>query len=820
MLSPHLFGRFAFYSSLLGVLTAAAVNPAPQSDRGETGRASHAPKKSSSRKKRSPAQKKSAPPALLPTVRKSFRGEHEFDPDSELSERQPYSIDVANRVLYRGIVAPQMEHYIYGFTKGDDRNYQVGHWARNWMSKLDGPHVVFLESDYDRISETISNMLSSEQGPSQIYSNTLVPVRALYIQRLKTYLQLAHEILRKKELDLSDHETLRMGDVQAAFPLSERSQRRRIRQALEAKFLGLQLDGRTNVEAYQDLEALLQRLDNVVVDPNDNRNQSVSDFLNAYLQTLDPHCGFTPPSRVRDFRDRFVQHYFGIGAFLYRNEAQQIAAEIPLDSPAQKAGMENGDILLGYYIDGKEYKSFEKMPLTEISKLMHGDQESRIKIRVRRSLDSISGTSKLSEKDVEITRDQISQDTIRARAMIYSFADQKVIVFSAGDFYDGLSEDIEAIAQEVKSTIPGITGVILDFSGNGGGILEEAVRTTGLFIKKGPVTQGVYLRRAGNGLVRYPRRFRDLDSKQLFDLPILVKIDGETASASEIVAAALQDHGRALVVGEWDSLGKGTIQENQAAYREPRPELSLFLQSTPVTAQEIFKNGILKFTVGAFYRVTGTTTQFNGVQSDLALYEKGVSVAFEKEQDMPFALKLGPYDSADPLFDPAANRYFSEALRTDLQSFNQENVAKNQKLKWITSYLKIRRAEDKKPINLNWNARVEARATELSRNQNLVENLRKSRLIPDLRTEQVAFTQGKISHKVIRNIEDTDDGPSFRHTKDEMARLEIQRDYEKNFAEMEALLPIFSEIKRFQAAQVPALAAQASAALSQSASSR
>ena len=147
-----------------------------------------------------------------------------------------------------------------------------------------------------------------------------------------------------------------------------------------------------------------------------------------------------------------------------------------------------------------------------------------------------------------------------------------------------------------------VSGIILDLRNNPGGSLEEAVSLTGLFIKGGPV---VLARDPDGGVTTYS----DTDPSQLYSGPLVVLVDRLSASAAEIAAAALQDYGRAIVVGDTSTFGKGTVQQLQ-------PLQGLIMPATPTATND---PGVVKITIHKFYRVTGASTQFKGVVPDIVL---------------------------------------------------------------------------------------------------------------------------------------------------------------------------------------------------------
>jgi carboxyl-terminal processing protease len=288
--------------------------------------------------------------------------------------------------------------------------------------------------------------------------------------------------------------------------------------------------------------------------------------------------------------------------------------------------------------------------------LIRGPKGSEVRLHVEHA----DGTREV----IDIVRDRVMLEDSAAEAHMETVGSRKLGVVQLPSFYvdpsgrkNGrrASQDIKRQLGELKAQ--GVQGVILDLRGNGGGSLIEAIDVAGLFLPSGPVVQV----RDRDGRIE---ALHDQDPTVAWDGPLLVLTDATSASASEIVAGALQDYGRAVVVGDESTHGKGTVQQVAALTQQLRGRYD----------EEV--GGSLKLTVQKFYRVSGGSTQNKGVEADVVLpsYWDGLEV---HEGDQPYAL---PWDeipqaphvrTGDPSKALAQLRSRSEARRTKSEDFGK-----------------------------------------------------------------------------------------------------------------------------------------------------
>ena len=334
-------------------------------------------------------------------------------------------------------------------------------------------------------------------------------------------------------------------------------------------------------------------------------------FLNAYIDTLDPHSGYFNPRNEDERNIQSSLTYSGIGATLTIDEEYVTITNIIPGGPAEQTELVKvDDHIIGVgQSDGKIEEVFG-WRLDDVVDLIRGPKESKVFLRLIRE---VAGSGE-SEIEIELTRNQITLEAQAAQKEIVEIErDNEVLkigLITIPSFYQdyearrkrdpeykSLTRDVFNIIQEFKQEE--IQGLVIDLRNNGGGNLDEAVTLTGLFIDEGPVT---LFRDSRNSVSVYddPNLITDI----AYTGPLTVLVNRYSASASEIFAAAIQDYQRGVVIGQ-TTFGKGTVQ-NQIPLDN-----------------KIFKNderfGKLSLTIGKFYRVNGGSTQHRGVIPDVRL---------------------------------------------------------------------------------------------------------------------------------------------------------------------------------------------------------
>jgi carboxyl-terminal processing protease len=323
---------------------------------------------------------------------------------------------------------------------------------------------------------------------------------------------------------------------------------------------------------------------------------AASDLVNAVTSSLDPHTTYLPPADKANFDIRMSGSLEGIGAILREHDDYvEVVEVVPGGASWRQGGLAAGDLILSVAADGEEPVDVVDMRLDDVVKMIRGPKGTIVHLRIQKPTGA--------QENLAITRDVIVVEESYARGAVLSHKGQPAYGYiHLPSFYGGkgpgqrtASGDVRRLLAEMKDKK--VAGVVLDIRSNGGGLLGDAIEMTGALIDHGPVVQ-----------VQDNRGHREtLSDDQAgtdFDGPVIVLVDRFSASASEIVAGALQDYHRAIIVGTGPTHGKGTVQTLADLDRATGGQVEL---------------GVLKITVQQFFRVSGASTQREGVTPDILL---------------------------------------------------------------------------------------------------------------------------------------------------------------------------------------------------------
>jgi carboxyl-terminal processing protease len=332
-------------------------------------------------------------------------------------------------------------------------------------------------------------------------------------------------------------------------------------------------------------------------------------FLSAITAAYDPHSEYMSAPEKGQFDIEMKKALYGIGAVLQSKDGAAEIRSVVVGGPADKSGqVKMGDMIIAVAqgVDG-EMEDIEGMKLQKIVEKVRGDEGTVVRLRIQPKDDPmvtrevLIQRAKVEMKDT-LAKGELIEVTPEGKA---GAAPVRIGWINLDSFYadmenrDGRSatKDVKIILNRLEKE--NVAGLVLDLRGNGGGSLDEAIKLTGLFIKPGPVVQQRDSRDR-----REPRIWK---GQPVYDGPLTVLTDRASASASEIFAAALQDCGRAVIVGDQSTFGKGTVQT-----------LLDVGQHMPVFSQRD-RAGSLKVTIAKFYRISGGSTQNEGVEPDIVL---------------------------------------------------------------------------------------------------------------------------------------------------------------------------------------------------------
>jgi len=318
-------------------------------------------------------------------------------------------------------------------------------------------------------------------------------------------------------------------------------------------------------------------------------------FLNAFASALDPHSTYYPPEAVEDFEIQMSLSLDGIGVALSSKDGYSVVERIIPGGATDKAkALEPGDKIIAVAQDGEEPVDIIDMSLRDVVSIIRGERGSKVKLTVLRKSET---TERL---DVEIVRDKVTIEdaaaTLEFREVEVGGETKKLAILDLPTFYGDSdpskrqsSRDVRDLLRQVRDAK--VDGLLLDLSRNGGGKLESSVDIAGLFIRKGGIV-------AVKNVFAEVQVLEDHDEDIVYDGPLVILTSRLTASASEIVAGAMKDYGRALIVGDDHTFGKGTVQ---SFVHQPG------------------RLGAIKVTTALFFRPGGASTQHEGVAADIVL---------------------------------------------------------------------------------------------------------------------------------------------------------------------------------------------------------
>jgi carboxyl-terminal processing protease len=392
-----------------------------------------------------------------------------------------------------------------------------------------------------------------------------------------------------------------------------------------------------------------------------DRDDWYSNYLNAFLTQLDPHTYYFQPEDKERFDVNISGKFTGIGARLTKTEGNIKVVEIIIGGPVWKDKLlDVGDIIIKVAQENEEPVDIVGMKVDDAIKLIKGPEKSIVSLTVKKLDGSI--------KEVQITRALVELEELYAKSTLIEEDDIRYGYISLPKFYVDFSNyKNRNSADDVKNEIiklknNGIEGLILDLRNNGGGSLQSVVDMTGLFIEKGPIVQ---VKSIGNR----KQVLYDRNSEIVWDGPLVVLINEMSASASEILAAALQDYERAVILGSKKTFGKGTVQNVI--------DLNKFISNSD------FDLGALKITTDKFYRINGESVQLEGVKSDVIVPDSYMHIFNgEKDEENPLA-----WDKIDPaMYNPWINEGSLDFISSNAQSrVNENNYLKliSKRADWI-----------------------------------------------------------------------------------------------------------------------------------------
>ena len=400
-------------------------------------------------------------------------------------------------------------------------------------------------------------------------------------------------------------------------------------------------------------------------------------YLNSIVTQYDPHTTYLAPEAKEVFDQNISGKFQGIGARLSKRKQQVEIVEVIIGGPVWRDNLLNvGDIIISVaQSEDEEPTEISLMKLSDATDLIKGEKGTNVYLTVKRVDGGI--------EQIVVTRDIVELEETYAKSSIINDESSKYGLINLPRFYVDFDDYGERnAATDLKKEIlnlksKGINGLILDLRNNGGGSLKTVVDITGFFIERGPVVQ---VKSIGG------RReiLRDNDPSIIWDGPLVVLVNEFSASASEILAAALQDYNRAIILGSNQTYGKGTVQ-------------NIVDLNNVISGSTYGDLGSLKITTDKFYRVNGGSTQLEGVKSDIT-FPNRYSYIDIGERDLENPLN---WDKIDPARYNSLDKMFNYSK---LISNSNERIRNSEFFSLIDDHASwVRSQQDDKTISLEYN---------------------------------------------------------------------------------------------------------------------
>ena len=567
----------------------------------------------------------------------------------------------------------------------------------SYIDSMDGNKSYFLLSDieyFNNLSNQIDDMIGSQ---------SLQPVFDMYeVYRTRAKERMTYALQQlelKKDFTIDENFLFDRSNSTWANSINELNEIWRKRVKNDA--LNLKLTGKE----WSEIQELLNKRYSRFLKQMDqlNNDDVFESFMNAFTHSLDPHSSYMSPRNSEEYQIQMSLSYYGIGATLQIEDDYVLIVNLIPGGPAAIDGKlkpKDKITAVGQGVDGKLIDVIG-WRIGDVVELIRGPENTVVKLQILSS-GAIPGAS---EKIINITRNQVKLEDQAAKSNIISVprenTEWNIGVITIPSFYrdfksmmDGnrdyasTTKDVKRIINELKEK--NIDALILDLRSNGGGHLTEATALSGLFIENGPIVQ---LRNA-NGRIS---RLDDPDpSRRLaYDGPLIVLVNRFSASASEIFAAAIQDYGRGIIVGQ-QTFGKGTVQ-------------NLYPLNRYIKKPKDKEFGQLTMTIGKYYRVTGESTQHRGVMPDIEL-PSHIDLQLVGESTRKTAL---PWDT----IRTAKFKLYNPALENAIPSLSKKSISRsrtNDDLRFLIEEIeKLKNFRAKKTISLNLEQREQERNTEI-----------------------------------------------------------------------------------------------------------
>ncbi len=583
-------------------------------------------------------------------------------------------------------VARWLEQGHYTRQKLDDEMSKK--FLQTYLTTLDYNKLYFTQQDVDEFEKKYGTTLGDS-----VLRGDVTPAREIF-EKFKAKVEaraVKNTALIQKDYKFDSNRTVEINRQDSPWPKDEADADRIWAERIEAELLREDL---ADLKLRPPKETVTRRYDQVVRNVREMDDEDVvKTFLTSLAQTYDPHSEYLSQSDLKNFQISMKLSLVGVGAVLSSEDGYAKIKEVVPGGPADLDGrLKVNDRIAAVAQGSDDFEDVVDMKLDKVVEKIRGKKGSTVRLMV------IPGdaTDPSKRKVVEIVRDEVKLKDQEAKGELLDIKgpDDKTTRIgwiTLPSFYANMddsgapkstSEDVAALIGRLKRE--GMQGLIIDLRRDGGGSLDEAIKLTGLFIPRGPVVQA----KDPNGKISVSQ---DLDPGVAYSGPLVVLMNRLSASASEIFAAALQDYGRAVIVGDERSFGKGTVQ-TVLKIGQLMPFFSLGTSEDDST-----KAGALKLTIQKFYRVKGGSTQLKGVESDIVL----PSLSDQKEFGEGSLKHRLPYDEVAPV-KITESTVASPLAIEELRARSQQRVAGDPEFAYVKEDItRIKDKVEKNTLSLN-----------------------------------------------------------------------------------------------------------------------
>lgn len=574
----------------------------------------------------------------------------------------------------------------------------------NFMKDLDWSRMYFTQADQEEILLRFQDTVKIRY----LKEGNLYPAFEIFVMYKQRVLRRAEWVFQRiqQPFDFSTEETFAPDRTEMEFSTTLAELDELWEKRLKFEILGELLGGDVLAGALEKLDRRYHRLVRYTNEIEPHNVQEM--FLNSYMGLYDPHTNFfSALDSAEEFNIQISNTLSGIGAILRDEDGYCVIQELVPGGPAELSGQVfPGDKIVQITQEKGEPVEVVDMKLRKVVRMIRGEKGTKVTL----TFIPADATDPSERKHVSIVRDEIklTENLAKARVFEVPMDDGQMIplgVIELPSFYGGLggeageeattSKNVEELIRKLKPM--GVQGIVLDLRRNGGGLLSEAIRLAGLFIPKGPVVM----------VKDYTGKTRtdwDSDSKLVWDGPLAVLVSRNSASASEIVAGALQGMQRAIIIGDKATHGKGTVQQPWDLSRSVRRVLN---------RQDTL--GTVKVTVQKFYLPTGASTQNEGVRSDIVIpsFNDYLKIG---ESDLPNALLWDTIEPAEwnpSLASLPAGPILSEAILAELRARSERRRLNLPEFTFLESHLAhFKKRQDEKEVSLQLEKRKQQKAED------------------------------------------------------------------------------------------------------------